>query len=118
MFRPDSIEPNEGTLVGLDAEVAARNIGSQVGFFKSFVQAFTFRRLAGTGMVAAFGGRLGLATGFERLVVEPGQTEPTVVDDIPASERFYAGGDTTVRGFALDRLGPLDSNDFPKGGHG
>ena len=25
--------------------------------------------------------------------------------DLPASERFFAGGDTTVRGFALDRLG-------------
>jgi outer membrane protein assembly factor BamA len=24
---------------------------------------------------------------------------------LPASERFFAGGDTTVRGFALDRLG-------------
>ena len=44
-----------------------------------------------------------------------------VVDDIPASERFYAGGDTTVRGFALDRLGTPDTIDrdgFPRGGHG
>jgi outer membrane translocation and assembly module TamA len=43
-----------------------------------------------------------------------------MVEDLPASERFYAGGDTTVRGFALDRLGRPDTFDnagFPKGGH-
>ena len=25
--------------------------------------------------------------------------------DLPASERFFAGGDTTIRGFALDTVG-------------
>lgn len=119
--RNDSIEPNGGALIGLDGELAARAIGSQVGFFKTFLQAFTYRPLGGSRIVGAVGARLGLATGFPRLVVEPGQTEPTRVDDLPASERFYAGGDTTVRGFTLDRLGTpatIDSNGFPKGGHG
>jgi outer membrane protein assembly complex protein YaeT len=115
--RSDSIEPNAGSLVGLDVELAARAIGSEVGFAKSFVQGFAFRRLSGSGIVGAFGGRLGLANGFPRLVIEPGQIAPTLVEDIPASERFYAGGDTTVRGFALDRLGPLDASGFPIGGH-
>jgi outer membrane protein insertion porin family len=46
---------------------------------------------------------------------------PAVIRDLPASERFFAGGDTTVRGFALDRLGTedtLDSEGFPQGGNG
>ena len=41
--------------------------------------------------------------------------------ELPASERFFAGGDTTVRGFALDRLGTaetLDPQGFPQGGNG
>src|SRR5262249_38309575 len=41
--------------------------------------------------------------------------------DLPASERFFAGGDTTVRGFALDRLGTpqtIDTEGFPIGGNG
>ena len=41
------------------------------------------------------------------------------VKDLPASERFYAGGDTTVRGYTLDRLGDTDTIDqdgFPLGG--
>ena len=43
-----------------------------------------------------------------------------MVTDLPASERFFAGGDTSVRGYALDRLGtPRDHrrNGFPTGGH-
>jgi outer membrane protein insertion porin family len=120
--RNDSIEPDTGSLIGGDAELAARRIGSQVGFFKTFLQGFTYRRLPGAGnVVAVFGARVGLATGFPRVVGSAGQLEPIVVDDLPASERFYAGGDTTVRGFALDRLGTPDTIDpagFPKGGQG
>jgi len=115
--RPDSIEPLAGSLIGLDGELAARAIGSEVGFFKTFLQGFTYRQLGASKIVGAFGGRLGLATGFPRLVIEPGQTLPTVVDDLPASKRYYAGGDSTVRGFALDRVGPLDPDGFPIGGH-
>ena len=62
---------------------------------------------------------MGLATGFPRQVTRNGET--IVVDDIPASERFYAGGDTTVRGFVYERLGTpetIDPSGFPKGGHG
>ena len=43
-----------------------------------------------------------------------------MVQQLPASERFFAGGDTTVRGFALDRLGDgptIDENGFPLGGN-
>lgn len=34
------------------------------------------------------------------------------LDDLPASRRFFAGGDSSVRGWALDGLGPAD----PDGG--
>jgi outer membrane translocation and assembly module TamA len=43
-----------------------------------------------------------------------------IVNDLPASERFFAGGDTSVRGYALDRLGTpetIDRNGFPLGGN-
>ncbi|HKY22097.1 MAG TPA: POTRA domain-containing protein [Vicinamibacterales bacterium] len=120
--RNDSIEPTSGSLIGADAELAARSIGSQVGFFKTFLQGFAYRQLPGSSnIVAVLGARLGLAAGFPRTVIQEGQAATIVVDDLPASERFYAGGDTTVRGFALDRLGTPDTIDpggFPKGGHG
>jgi outer membrane protein insertion porin family len=54
-------------------------------------------------VIYAGGVRVGLAGGFA------GQT-------IIPSERFYAGGGTTIRGFEEDSIGPLDFNGDPVGG--
>ena len=99
---------------------------SEVGYSKTFTQAFIYRQLPGSRMVFAGGARLGLAWGFAREAVdEDGDVivdengNPVYVDDLPASERFYAGGDTTVRGYTPDRLGDddtIDQDGFPLGG--
>ena len=130
--RDDVLDPERGSVTGIDLSVAPRWAGSEVGFARTFVQGFTYRRLPGGGrVVLAAGARVGLAVGFERRVErldengEPvvgpdGQPIVDVVKDLPASERFYAGGDTTVRGFVLDQLGAEDTlNDqgFPTGGN-
>ena len=44
----------------------------------------------------------------------PPQTTPVTV--IPLPERFFAGGGTSLRGFALNQAGPRDSTGFPFGG--
>jgi outer membrane protein insertion porin family len=90
-----------------------------------------FRQVPGPSrIVVAASARVGLASGFPRELVRrdtDGQpvlgtdSDPVidVVKDLPASERFFAGGDTTVRGFALDQLGTpatIDQNGFPIGG--
>lgn len=36
--------------------------------------------------------------------------------DIPADERFYAGGGGSIRGYAYQEVGPLDEDDDPLGG--
>jgi outer membrane protein insertion porin family len=114
--RDDLLDPARGTFLGLDATVAPRSLGSEVGFAKTFAQAFVYRRLpSGVPLTLVAGARLGTAVGFARTV------DDEVVDDVPASERFFAGGDTTVRGFVLDRLGvaaTLNERGFPKGGSG
>jgi outer membrane protein insertion porin family len=130
--RDDLLAPTRGALIGWDNDLAARAIGSEVGFVKSFAQGFFYRRLpVRRTTVFAFGGRLGLASGFDREVVSldeagnpvmgpDGQPVVEVVSDLPASERFFAGGDTSVRGYALDRLGTpetIDRNGFPRGGN-
>jgi outer membrane translocation and assembly module TamA len=77
--------------------------------------------------VAAGSVRLGVAADDQTFGPHNGETaslgpdgKPQLV--IPASERFFAGGDTTVRGFALDQLGiplvTLDERGFPTGGGG
>jgi len=131
--RNDALDPDGGQLLGVEGSVAARRLGSEVGFAKAYVQAFAFRRLpGGRRVVVAMAARLGLAKGYARSVPRTdangapvygpdGAPLVDVVEDLPASERFFAGGDTTVRGFSLDRLGDNDTitaSGFPTGGNG
>jgi outer membrane protein insertion porin family len=113
--RDDSLDPSNGTMMIVDGEIAARAIGSEVGFVQTYLQGFYYHRLpAQRRIVLALGARVGLAHGFARDI------GGVVVQDLPASERFFAGGDTTVRGFTLDRLGNEDtitSTGFPTGGN-
>lgn len=117
--RNDPVDPSQGQYLSANGQLAGRAIGSEVGFVKSFFTAQTFRTVgAGREIVVAASARLGAAVGF-----------PTAAGsrDLPASERFYAGGDTTVRAFALDRLGirhdpsresdTIDAAGFPLGGN-
>ena len=129
--RDDPVDPSVGSLVTFESEVAARAIGSEVGFSKSFVSGSLYRRVPGLpGIVIAAGARLGVAWGFPRsldAVATPGQGRRAAPGALalPISERFFAGGNTTVRGFALDRLGhprtetggTIDQDGFPQGGN-
>lgn len=36
--------------------------------------------------------------------------------DVPADDRFFAGGGGSVRGYAFQAIGPFDANDVPLGG--
>jgi outer membrane translocation and assembly module TamA len=114
--RDDPLDPARGSFVLVDTDVAARVIGSEVGFVRTFAQGFLYRQLPmKRRAVVAVGARLGAAHGFERL------KDGLLVSDLPASERFFAGGDTTVRGFSLDRLAnedTLSASGFPLGGNG
>lgn len=115
--RTDVADAQGGSLMVLTTDVAVRAMGSQVGFVKTYLQAFKYSRLpALRRTVLALGGRLGMAHGFLRTVEDEG-----TIQDLPASERFFAGGDTTVRGFSLDRLGTeetISASGFPTGGNG
>ena len=144
--RDDPLEPTQGMLLGVEAQAAFRAVGSEVGFIKTSWQGSLFRQLPGD-LVFAASGRIGLARGFNRTVsiaplpilvaledgvlvfVDTEEAQTVEISDLPASERFFAGGDTTVRGFALDRLGTgpivdplgaaptIDPNGFPTGGN-
>ena len=124
--RDDLLDPGRGTFFALTNDVAARAIGSEVGFAKTFVQLFDYYRLpVARRIVLATAVRIGAAHGFALAVpqvVNPdGSVTPGTVEDLPASERFFAGGDTTVRGFSLDRLGTpatISESGFPTGGNG
>jgi outer membrane protein assembly complex protein YaeT len=130
--RDDQLDPGSGQYFSANGQLAARRIGSEVGLAKSYLTAQLFRRLPGASRVVLAGSaRLGMAVGFAReaarideagqpVLDERGQPVMDVIKDLPASERFFAGGDTTVRGFALDQLGTpetIDEDGFPIGGN-
>lgn len=123
--RDDLLDPGRGFYMSAEGTLAARSIGGQVGFIKSYLQLNAYRELP-VGRRAVLAGRvaLGTADGFPREITVTGPDGlPTteVIEDLPASERFFAGGDTTVRGFALDTVGTektISSSGFPRGGNG
>jgi translocation and assembly module TamA len=45
-----------------------------------------------------------------------GTIQGAALDDLAPSQRFYAGGGGSVRGYAYQKLGPLDPNGDPIGG--
>ncbi len=125
--RDDILNPERGTFVSGEASMAARALGGQVGFVKTYLQGFWFRRLPGQRpIVFATRTALGLADGFPREAQptdengDPIDGPTIIIEDLPASERFFAGGDTTIRGFALDTVGAPDTitpRGFPTGGN-
>jgi outer membrane protein insertion porin family len=122
--RDDVLDPERGTFVSAEGTVATRALGGQVGFIKSYVQGFWFRRLpVKRRIVFASRVALGLADGFPRTAESTDALGPPVtvtIEDLPASERFFAGGDTTIRGFALDTVGApntISATGFPRGGN-
>ena len=122
--RDDVLDPERGTFLSAEGTVATRALGGQVGFLKSYLQGFWFHRLPVKRRIV-FASRiaLGLADGFPRTVESTdaqGQPVTVTVEDLPASERFFAGGDTTIRGFALDTVGApntISATGFPRGGN-
>jgi translocation and assembly module TamA len=45
-----------------------------------------------------------------------GATAKDSLDDLPATVRFFAGGDTSVRGYDFETIGPVDDNGDVTGG--
>jgi outer membrane protein assembly factor BamA len=121
--RDEPVDATHGEYLSSTVQLAAKRIGSTAGFAKSFFTGQAFRLVPrGRGTVFAVQGRAGIATGFPRDVVTTVNGESIVLigdENLPKPERFFAGGDTTVRGFALDTLGTPDTikDGFPIGGN-
>ncbi|HSP05695.1 MAG TPA: outer membrane protein assembly factor, partial [Acidobacteriota bacterium] len=101
--RDNAIDPTRGTFFSTDLEWSTSLLGSETDYLKSFSWAQYYHPFGRTVVATSF--RLGLAEGFRKTV------------EIPISQRFFAGGGRTIRGFALDTAGPLDENGEPLGGN-
>lgn len=92
-----AIDPTEGYLVRTGGAWAAPWLGSEVDFFRSTFEGSRYR-MVDRGWV--FATHLRVGSFFGTATLDPGG------DFVPPEERFYAGGATSVRGFARNELGP------------
>jgi outer membrane protein assembly factor BamA len=125
--RDDVVEPTSGAFVSGEVAAATRGLGGEVGFLKTYMQGYWFKKLPGPRrIIFATRASVGLADGLAREAQptdengQPIDGPPIVIEDLPASERFFAGGDTTIRGFALDTVGApntITPRLFPRGGN-
>ena len=126
--RDDLVDPTRGTFLSAETSMASRATGGQVGFIKTYLQGYWFKQIPGAPRVIfATRASIGLADGYARAVPatdeqgRPIDGPPEVIEDLPASERFFAGGDTSIRGYALDTVGApetISPSGFPRGGNG
>lgn len=95
--------PSAGAFAEASVEMALEGIGSEFEFLRGKVSTAWFTPL-GQGSVLGAGLRAG--------VIAPAFDETT----IPLQERFFAGGENSVRSFLESRLGPRDADGEPLGG--
>ncbi len=100
--RDDILNASRGIFLSNDVRYAPGFMGSKTRYIRYFGQFNYYKKLNGL-LTYASSLRVGLGKGYS--------------NDLPASERFFAGGGTTIRGFKKDELGPRDSvTDLPIGG--
>ncbi len=101
--RPDPINPRSGTFSTAEVELAGEALGSESDFLRLFGRFYWYRDL-GHGVVFAAAARFGWAIPFA------GDTS------LPLAERFFSGGQSTLRAFKFNEAGPTDENGNPIGG--
>jgi outer membrane protein assembly factor BamA len=116
--RNNPADASKGSFNSADFGVADTYVGSSASFLRFFYQnstyhpikrRFSFARSIRFGILAPYRDTVSLTF--------PAPTTPPLPTVIPLPERFFAGGGTSLRGFALNQAGPRDSiTGFPVGG--
>ncbi len=101
--RDDPLFPTRGALGDVGAFLSAPSLGSELHYVEWRAAYHTYSELR-PGTVLALGGRA-----VTRDVLDSDRT-------LPVQERLFSGGETTVRSFREDDLGPADGDGEPLGG--
>jgi outer membrane protein insertion porin family len=104
--RDSALNPTRGQLASAEHSIAARIFGGNEAYNKFFANYQRYRTLSPStplfrDSILAFSARIGLAAPFK--VTPTGRSDDKL---LPISERFFAGGSTTLRGFRFEQAGP------------
>lgn len=90
--KDDDLNIKNGTFVSMLAQVGRDNLGSDINIAKGVAEAIVIRTFADKHRVMVRG--------------EIGAIETSDFNQVPASLRFFAGGDRSIRGFAYRDVSP------------
>jgi outer membrane protein insertion porin family len=99
----DPLNPQRGEMASLVANISDHSLGGDYRYWRVLVEARKYR-LIGWRTVLATRLKVGLSDTLSK------------IGDVPLSERFYSGGEGSVRGYGLRRIGPLSESNDPLGG--
>jgi outer membrane protein assembly complex protein YaeT len=99
----DPFNPQSGEILSLLGNLSDHSFGADYRYWRVLAEARKYQSV---------GWQTVLAT---RLKVGLSDTQSTI-GDVPLSERFYSGGEGSVRGYGLRRIGPLSASNDPLGG--
>jgi len=99
----DPFNPQSGEIISLMGNLSDHSFGADYRYWRVLAEARKYQSV---------GWQTVLAT---RLKVGLSNTLSTI-GDVPLSERFYSGGEGSIRGYGLRRIGPLSASNDPLGG--
>ena len=105
--RYNASDPTNGNYLTAEYSVSLPVLGANIGFNKfqaSYNFYYTFPKLKNTTVAAR--GILGIANVFKETNRFGPPEFPGLEEILPISERFFAGGSTTLRGFDFESAGP------------
>jgi outer membrane protein insertion porin family len=100
--RNDPVNPTSGTFHSTTLQVASNILGSKLNFTSFFTQHALYVPWRSGVLVTA------LRFGWNQPFGQTAQLAPGQIQQLPATERYFAGGSTTLRGFGLDNARPPD----------
>ncbi len=105
--RYSATDPTRGNYITAEYNVSIPQLGANVGFHKFQATYNTYYSLPKFNNVILAGRAiLGLASVFSRNQSFSSEQFPDLEGILPISERFFAGGSTTLRGFEFEQAGP------------
>jgi outer membrane protein insertion porin family len=99
----DPFNPQRGEIISLLGNLSDHSLGADYRYWRVLAEARKYQLVGWQTVLAA------------RLKIGLSDTLGTI-GDIPLSERFYSGGEGSVRGYGLRRIGPLSASNDPLGG--